>query len=151
MVGRRRDPAHRPGFALQLGTVCLLGTFLADPTAVPAPIIGYAAAQVGMADLGCLKGYGESRAPRQRPHPADLAGVLARAEVSELYVLWAETVPVAAWAGLRHLAQHAGLRLSLVVQGRPHGARPAGRARGSATTATCRDAGPPSTDRVPLG
>ena len=47
--------------------------------------------------------------------------MLARAEVSELYVLWAETVPVAAWAGLRHLAQHAGLRLSLVVQGRPHG------------------------------
>ena len=74
MVGRRRDPAHRPGFALQLGTVCLLGTFLADPTAVPAPIIGYAAAQVGMADLGCLKGYGESRRRVSGPtRPTSLA------------------------------------------------------------------------------
>jgi len=57
--------------------------------------------------------------PHQQPHLADLAGVLARAEVSELYVLRAETVPVASWAALRHMAQHAGLRLSLVVQGRP--------------------------------
>jgi hypothetical protein len=59
--------------------------------------------------------------PHQQPHLADLAGVLARAEVSELYVLRAETVPVASWAALRHMAQHAGLRLSLVVQGRPPG------------------------------
>ena len=62
VVGRRRDPAHRLGLTLQLGTVRFLGTFLADPAAVPAPVLGYVAAQVGTADLGCLKGYGESRA-----------------------------------------------------------------------------------------
>ncbi len=41
VVGRRRDPAHRLGFALQLGTVRFLGTFLADPTAVTARVVAY--------------------------------------------------------------------------------------------------------------
>ena len=54
-----------------------------------------------------------------RPRLADLAGVLVRGEVSELFVLRAQTLPVTAWGALHHLAQHAGLQLSLVVQGRP--------------------------------
>jgi hypothetical protein len=62
VVERRREHAYRLGFALQLGTVRFLGTFLADPTEVPAAAISYVAAQLGVADPGCLKGYGGSRA-----------------------------------------------------------------------------------------
>jgi hypothetical protein len=59
-------------------------------------------------------------------------------------VLRAETVPVASWAALPHMAQHAGLRLSLVVQGRPPNPDQTGRApRVTATKAARRDAGPP--------
>jgi hypothetical protein len=54
-----------------------------------------------------------------RPQLADLAGVLVRGEVSELFALRAGMLPVTAWVALHHLAQHAGLQLSLVVQGRP--------------------------------
>ncbi len=59
-------------------------------------------------------------------------------------MLRAETVPVASWAALPHMAQHAGLRLSLVVQGRPPNPDQTGRApRVTATKAARRDAGPP--------
>ena len=45
------------GFAVQLGTVRLLGRFLADPTAVPAEVTDYVAEQMGTPDPSCLKGY----------------------------------------------------------------------------------------------
>ncbi|PZS25016.1 MAG: hypothetical protein DLM61_20730 [Pseudonocardiales bacterium] len=49
------------GWAVQLGTVRFLGTFLVDPTDVPATVVEYVAAQLGL-EPEDLKGYGEKEA-----------------------------------------------------------------------------------------
>jgi TnpA family transposase len=49
----------RLGFAVQLGTVRFLGTFLDDPVDVPAGVAGDMARQLGIADPACLAQYRE--------------------------------------------------------------------------------------------
>lgn len=58
-VAHRRGDHNRLGFALQLGTVRALGTFLVDPLEVPTGAVDYLAEQVGVADPSCVKAYGE--------------------------------------------------------------------------------------------
>jgi hypothetical protein len=63
---RRRAMVNRGarsqlGWAVQLGTVRFLGTFLSDPTDVPTVVCEYVAQQLGL-DPGDLKGYGEREA-----------------------------------------------------------------------------------------
>jgi len=57
LITRRRTDHTRLGFALQLGTLRFLGTFLPDPTAVPETVVTYVAHQLGIPDSLSLARY----------------------------------------------------------------------------------------------
>jgi len=57
LIARRQRDHTRLGFAIQLGTVRFLGTFLPNPTQVPANVVTYVANQLGLDDPTCLEHY----------------------------------------------------------------------------------------------
>ena len=57
LIGQHRRDYSRPGFAIQLGTVRFLGTFLPEPTEVPANVITNIANQLDIPDTTCLAHY----------------------------------------------------------------------------------------------
>src|SRR6266851_1384618 len=61
LITRRRTDHTRLGFALQLGTLRFLGTFLPDPTAVPPGVVTYMSRQLQIGDPSCLPHYLERR------------------------------------------------------------------------------------------
>ena len=61
LAASKRWDYMRLGFAVQLGTVRFLGTFLDDPGDVPVGVTGDMARQLGIADPGCLTLYCEGR------------------------------------------------------------------------------------------
>ena len=57
LVMRHRGEANRLGFALQVGVVRLLGTFLTDLNAVPVVAVEFVAHDLGITDGTCLQRY----------------------------------------------------------------------------------------------
>ena len=59
LIGKRRWNQNRLGFALQMCTVRYVGLFLADPLAVPWPVIEHLGQELGIEDVSCIKQYTE--------------------------------------------------------------------------------------------
>ncbi|MGH9022414.1 MAG: DUF4158 domain-containing protein, partial [Acidimicrobiia bacterium] len=70
LARRRAGDVTRLGFAAQLVTVRGIGTFLADPGAVPGPVVASIAHQLGIGDPGVLAGYG--KLPVRWKHTAEI-------------------------------------------------------------------------------
>jgi TnpA family transposase len=79
LITQRRGDANRLGFALQILTVRFLGTFLPDPTAAPAIVVAHVAAQLDIADIGCLPRYLE-REQTRHAHRAEIRAAYGYAE-----------------------------------------------------------------------
>ena len=71
LIERRRGDHNRLGFAVQLGTVRFLGTFLARPTEVPEIVAGRVAEELAVDDPGCLADYAR-REPTHREHAGEI-------------------------------------------------------------------------------
>lgn len=70
LARRRAGDVTRLGFAAQLVTVRATGTFLADPAAVPGPVVASLARQLDIGDPGLLAGYG--KLPVRWKHTAEI-------------------------------------------------------------------------------
>jgi hypothetical protein len=57
LIVRHRGDGNRLGFATQLATVRMVGTFLADPLDVPWALVVFLAGQLGIADSSVIKRY----------------------------------------------------------------------------------------------
>ena len=64
LIAEHRGDHNRLGFALQIGTVRFLGTFLAKPVAVPPSVIAYVSQQINISNTDCLPQYMERKQTR---------------------------------------------------------------------------------------
>jgi len=96
LVDQRRGDHNRLGFAVQLGTVRFLGTFLSDPLDVPAEAVGYVAEQLRIADPSCFTRYAE-RLPTQHEHAREIRREYGYRDYSDAIDELREFVTARAW------------------------------------------------------
>ncbi|MBV8917195.1 MAG: Tn3 family transposase, partial [Bradyrhizobium sp.] len=83
LIEAKRWDHMRLGFAAQLGTVRFLGTFLDDPTGVPANVAADLARQLDIADPGCLARYRGGRTRWQ--HAREIRILFGYREFTDLF------------------------------------------------------------------
>ncbi|MCX4827108.1 DUF4158 domain-containing protein [Streptomyces sp. NBC_01142] len=71
----KRRPHNRLGWAVQWGTVRMLGTSMSAPAEVPPGVAEFVAEQLGIDDPSCLKLYPE-RLPTQHEHAREIRRLL---------------------------------------------------------------------------
>ena len=74
LIARKRGAHNRLGFAIQLGTVRHLGTFLPNPIDVPRPVIAYVSRQLQLGPSTSLPRYLERKQTRHA-HCAEIQNV----------------------------------------------------------------------------
>lgn len=74
LISKRRGAYNRLGFALQLGTVRYLGTFLPTPINVPPGVIDYVRRQLEISDISSLPEYIEREATKLE-HTAEIRSI----------------------------------------------------------------------------
>jgi TnpA family transposase len=81
LIARKRGAHNRLGFAVQLGTVRYLGTFLEDPLAVPEPVLNTLAKQLRIETIDGVHAYcaGEQR----WDHSAEIRSHYGYVEITE--------------------------------------------------------------------
>ena len=76
LISKRRGVHNRLGFALQLGTVRYLGTFLPNPINVPPGVIAYVGRQLDIPNTSLLPEYMKREATRLE-HTAEIRSLYA--------------------------------------------------------------------------
>ena len=83
LIDRRRGDHNRLGFAVQLGTVRFLGSFLARPAEVPQSVALWVAEELRVVDPGCLADYAQ-REPTHREHAGEIQREYGYRDFSDL-------------------------------------------------------------------
>ena len=84
VIAQKRGDHNRLGFAVQLGTVRYLGTFLEDPLAVPGPVLHTLAKQLHIATVAGTHSYSSGRQRWQ--HAAEIRSHYGYVEITERQV-----------------------------------------------------------------
>lgn len=84
LIAQKRSDHNRLGFAVQLGTVRYLGTFLEDPLAVPAPVLHAVAKQLCIDVTDDTRDYCVGRQRLQ--HAAEIRSYYGYVEITERQV-----------------------------------------------------------------
>lgn len=84
LISQKRGAHNRLGFAVQLGTVRYLGTFLEDPMAVPAPVLQSLAKQLRIDTVDGARAYSDGEQRWQ--HAAEIRARYGYVEITERQV-----------------------------------------------------------------
>ncbi len=82
LIAQRRGDQNRLGFALQIGTLRFLGTFLVDPVNIPIGVITYMASQLSIPDSRCIIRYAD-RVQTQQDHAQEIRQYAGYKEFSD--------------------------------------------------------------------